>query len=71
MKDVKSGEWIYFATETTDKSGRINYHIPDDKTLGYGLYPVKMIVRLVAVLFKHPTLQTFYISPSTKPTNCV
>lgn len=45
MKDVRSGEWVFYTTEVTDKNGRINYQIPDDKTLGYGLYPVKMIVR--------------------------
>ncbi|KAL7294405.1 hypothetical protein TKK_0012407 [Trichogramma kaykai] len=45
MKDVRAGEWVLFSTEVTDKTGRINYQIPEDKTLGYGLYPVKMIVR--------------------------
>ncbi|XP_011495089.1 PREDICTED: protein retinal degeneration B [Ceratosolen solmsi marchali] len=45
MKDVRLGEWIFYSTEITDKNGRIIYQIPDDKTLGYGLYPVKMIVR--------------------------
>ncbi|XP_031779472.1 protein retinal degeneration B isoform X4 [Nasonia vitripennis] len=45
MKDVKSGEWVFYSTEVTDKTGRITYQIPDDRTLGYGLYPVKMIVR--------------------------
>ncbi|XP_023246187.1 protein retinal degeneration B [Copidosoma floridanum] len=45
MKDPRAGEWSYYATEVTDKNGRITYQIPDDKTLGYGLYPVKMVVR--------------------------
>jgi 5-hydroxyisourate hydrolase-like protein (transthyretin family) len=45
MKDVRSGEWVFYSTEITDKNGRITYQIPDDKTLGYGLYPIKMIVR--------------------------
>lgn len=45
MKDPRAGEWTYYATEVTDKNGRVIYQIPDDKTLGYGLYPVKMIVR--------------------------
>lgn len=45
MKEGRTGEWTYYTTEITDKSGRISYQIPDDKALGYGLYPVKMIVR--------------------------
>ncbi|KAJ8680190.1 hypothetical protein QAD02_015977 [Eretmocerus hayati] len=45
MKDNRSGEWILYSTELTDKNGRITYQIPSDKALGYGLYPVKMIVR--------------------------
>ncbi|XP_017766870.1 PREDICTED: protein retinal degeneration B isoform X5 [Eufriesea mexicana] len=45
MKDAPAGEWTYLSTEITDKNGRITYKIPDDKALGYGLYPIKMIVR--------------------------
>ncbi|XP_026829067.1 protein retinal degeneration B isoform X4 [Ooceraea biroi] len=45
MKDPPAGEWTYLSTEVTDKNGRIIYKIPDDKALGYGLYPVKMVVR--------------------------
>ncbi|XP_020294135.1 protein retinal degeneration B isoform X3 [Pseudomyrmex gracilis] len=45
MKNPPAGEWTYLSTEVTDKNARIIYKIPDDKALGYGLYPVKMIVR--------------------------
>ncbi|KAL0133524.1 hypothetical protein PUN28_000927 [Cardiocondyla obscurior] len=45
MKNAPAGEWAYLSTEVTDKNGRIIYKIPDDKALGYGLYPVKMVVR--------------------------
>ncbi|XP_012231454.1 protein retinal degeneration B isoform X4 [Linepithema humile] len=45
MKDAPAGEWTYISTEVTDKNGRVIYKIPDDKALGYGLYPVKMVVR--------------------------
>ncbi|XP_049861390.1 protein retinal degeneration B isoform X3 [Schistocerca gregaria] len=45
MKDVRAGEWTLIATEVTDKTGRVSYTIPDDKALGYGMYPVKMVVR--------------------------
>ncbi|XP_043676418.1 protein retinal degeneration B isoform X1 [Vespula pensylvanica] len=45
MKDPPVSEWTFLNTEVTDKNGRITYRIPDDKALGYGLYPVKMIVR--------------------------
>lgn len=42
MKDVNAGEWLHLATEVTDKTGRITYTMVDDKTLGYGLYPIKV-----------------------------
>lgn len=42
MKDVPVGEWIHLSTEVTDKTGRITYYIPEDKTLCYGLYPIKV-----------------------------
>nr|CAD7262731.1 unnamed protein product [Timema shepardi] len=45
MKDVTSGEWQLLATEVTDKNGRITYTFPEDKALGYGMYPIKMVVR--------------------------
>ncbi|XP_011708156.1 PREDICTED: protein retinal degeneration B isoform X2 [Wasmannia auropunctata] len=45
MKNAPAGEWTFLSTEVTDKNGRIIYKIPDDKALGYGLYPVKMVVR--------------------------
>ncbi|KAL1501307.1 hypothetical protein ABEB36_006651 [Hypothenemus hampei] len=45
MKDPPSGEWILLSTEVTDKNGRISYTIPEAQSVGYGLYPIKMIVR--------------------------
>ncbi|XP_011632532.1 protein retinal degeneration B isoform X7 [Pogonomyrmex barbatus] len=45
MKNAPAGEWTYLSTEVTDKNGRIIYEIPSDKALGYGLYPIKMVVR--------------------------
>ncbi|CAG2119866.1 unnamed protein product, partial [Medioppia subpectinata] len=45
MKNMRSGEWTFLSTELTDKSGRVSYAIPEDKTLTYGLYPVKIVVR--------------------------
>lgn len=45
MRDAPAGEWCFLATEVTDKTGRICYTIPDDKALGYGMYPIKMVVR--------------------------
>ncbi|XP_008190810.2 protein retinal degeneration B isoform X2 [Tribolium castaneum] len=45
MKEVAVGEWVQIATEVTDKAGRITHTIPEEKTLGYGLYPIKMVVR--------------------------
>ncbi|KAK7871835.1 hypothetical protein R5R35_006433 [Gryllus longicercus] len=45
MKDAPAGEWLHLATEVTDKSGRVTYIIPEDQALGYGMYPIKMVVR--------------------------
>ena len=45
MKNIRSGEWIYLSTEVTDKAGRVTYTLPEDKTLTFGLYPVKIVVR--------------------------
>jgi len=45
MRDAPAGEWTLLSTEMTDKTGRVTYEIPSDRALGYGMYPVKMIVR--------------------------
>nr|XP_025035831.1 membrane-associated phosphatidylinositol transfer protein 2 isoform X2 [Pelodiscus sinensis] len=45
MTQPPSGEWIYFDTEISNSSGRISYVIPENKRLGIGVYPVKMVVR--------------------------
>lgn len=42
MRDVPTGEWTHLSTEVTDKTGRVTYTLPDQKTLGYGLYPIKV-----------------------------
>ncbi|XP_063820611.1 membrane-associated phosphatidylinositol transfer protein 2 isoform X12 [Pseudophryne corroboree] len=45
MTQPPSGEWVYFDTEITNSSGRISYLIPEQKRLGVGVYPLKMVVR--------------------------
>ncbi|XP_055914995.1 protein retinal degeneration B isoform X1 [Eupeodes corollae] len=45
MKDPPAGEWTYLTTEITDKTGRVAYSLPDDRSFGYGIYPIKMVVR--------------------------
>jgi membrane-associated phosphatidylinositol transfer protein len=45
MKDPPAGEWTLIATEVTDKTGRITYVIPDELNLGYGIFPIKLVVR--------------------------
>ncbi|XP_046390635.1 protein retinal degeneration B isoform X2 [Ischnura elegans] len=45
MKDAPAGEWTLIASEVTDKAGRVSHTISPDKALGYGMYPVKMVVR--------------------------
>ncbi|XP_066545991.1 membrane-associated phosphatidylinositol transfer protein 2 isoform X2 [Amia ocellicauda] len=45
MTQPPTGEWVYFDTELTNSSGRISYVIPENKRLGIGVYPVKLVVR--------------------------
>ncbi|XP_014347023.1 membrane-associated phosphatidylinositol transfer protein 3 [Latimeria chalumnae] len=45
MTQPPTGRWVYFDTEITNSSGRISYVIPEDKRLGVGVYPIKMVVR--------------------------
>ncbi|XP_058014356.1 membrane-associated phosphatidylinositol transfer protein 2 isoform X4 [Ahaetulla prasina] len=45
MTQPPSGEWVYFDTEITNGSGRVSYTIPEQRRLGIGVYPVKMVVR--------------------------
>ena len=45
MKEPPVGEWLFLTTEVTDKNGRITYKIPAKDSPGYGIYPVKMVVR--------------------------
>lgn len=41
----RTGEWSYLDTQLTDKTGRIQYSIPKEKSLPSGLYQFKMVVR--------------------------
>lgn len=45
MTQPPSGEWVHFATELTNSSGRVSFLIPESRRLGVGVYPVKMVVR--------------------------
>ncbi|XP_015234255.1 PREDICTED: membrane-associated phosphatidylinositol transfer protein 2 isoform X3 [Cyprinodon variegatus] len=45
MTQPPSGEWVYFDTQVTQSSGRVSFTIPENKRLGIGVYPVKMVVR--------------------------
>ncbi|XP_062237894.1 membrane-associated phosphatidylinositol transfer protein 2-like isoform X3 [Platichthys flesus] len=45
MTQPPSGEWVCFSTEVTNSSGRVSFILPEDKRLGVGVYPVKMVVR--------------------------
>ena len=39
------GDWILISTEVTDKSGRICFNLSEPNVMGYGIYPVRMVVR--------------------------
>ncbi|XP_041756997.1 membrane-associated phosphatidylinositol transfer protein 2 isoform X1 [Coregonus clupeaformis] len=45
MTQPPSGDWVYFDTELTNSSGRVSFIIPENKQLGVGVYPVKLVVR--------------------------
>lgn len=45
IRESGNGEWTHEATEDSDKNGRVTYTIPENKSLGFGIYPVKMVVR--------------------------
>lgn len=45
MKEPPAGEWLMLASEVTDKTGRVSYALPDDKSIGCGIYPIKLVVR--------------------------
>lgn len=45
MKEPPAGDWILVSTKVTDKSGRVSLSLPPDHTVGYGIYPVRMVVR--------------------------
>ena len=47
MTQPPSGEWVHYATEVTNSHGRLSYTLPETSRLGQGIYPVKMVVRLV------------------------
>lgn len=65
MTSHPGGEWVYYGTEVTDKTGRITFTIPPDKCLTYGIYPVKMIVR------GDHTSADFYLVVVPPKTECV
>ena len=48
MKDMNKDDWTFLATEFTDKAGKVYHTIQEP--LGCGIYPVKMIVRLVLLV---------------------
>uniref|UniRef100_A0A8C6UQH0 Phosphatidylinositol transfer protein membrane associated 2 n=1 Tax=Neogobius melanostomus TaxID=47308 RepID=A0A8C6UQH0_9GOBI len=43
MTQPPSGEWLYYGTEVTNSSGRVSFTVPEDKRLGIGVYPIKMV----------------------------
>ncbi|XP_051907777.1 LOW QUALITY PROTEIN: membrane-associated phosphatidylinositol transfer protein 2-like [Hippocampus zosterae] len=45
MTQPPSGEWVHFDTQLTNGGGRVSYALPDNKRLGVGVYPAKMVVR--------------------------
>jgi len=45
MKEPPNGEWTLLSSQLTDKTGRITYKIPGTEKLGYGVYPINMVVR--------------------------
>ncbi|GAB0094369.1 protein retinal degeneration B [Sergentomyia squamirostris] len=65
MRDPPGGEWMHVTTEVTDKTGRIQYTLEREKAMGYGIYPVKMVVR------GDHTSVDFYLAVIPPCTECV
>lgn len=65
MRDPPAGEWYHIATECTDKNGRILYTIDEAHALGYGIHPVKMVVR------GDHTSVDFYLAVIPARTECI
>lgn len=65
MRDPPGGEWQQVATEVTDKTGRIQYTVAAERAFGYGIYPVKMVVR------GDHTSVNFYLAVIPPMTECV
>lgn len=65
MLEPPGGEWIFLATEVTDKTGRISHTIPNSKALGYGIYPFKIVVR------GDHTSVDFYLAVIPPRTECI
>jgi hypothetical protein len=47
VHNQSSGDWVYLGTSVTDKHGRLQFTIPQDKQLPQGMHPVKVVVRFV------------------------
>ncbi|XP_060064604.1 protein retinal degeneration B-like [Ylistrum balloti] len=45
VMDQSTGEWKFLGTAVTDKHGRLNYTIPEEKRLHQGMHSVKIVVR--------------------------
>ncbi|KJE96268.1 retinal degeneration B-PD [Capsaspora owczarzaki ATCC 30864] len=45
MSDPLNNEWCYLDTVRTSKTGTITYVLPEERKMGVGVYPVRMIVR--------------------------
>ncbi|XP_037088501.1 protein retinal degeneration B-like isoform X3 [Pollicipes pollicipes] len=45
MAEPPGGDWTLLATEVSDKSGRVSHTVAPAHALGFGLYPIKMVVR--------------------------
>ncbi|XP_055615863.1 protein retinal degeneration B isoform X2 [Toxorhynchites rutilus septentrionalis] len=65
MRDPPGGEWSLLSTETSDKNGRVTYVLPEEQSLGYGIYPVKMVVR------GDHTSVDFYLAVVPPKTECI
>nr|XP_033776440.1 membrane-associated phosphatidylinositol transfer protein 1 isoform X2 [Geotrypetes seraphini] len=64
MTQPLSGKWIFFGTEVTTNSGRLSFVISEDKYLGIGMYPVRMVVR------GDHTYAESYLTVVAKKTEC-
>uniref|UniRef100_H3A2P8 Phosphatidylinositol transfer protein membrane associated 1 n=1 Tax=Latimeria chalumnae TaxID=7897 RepID=H3A2P8_LATCH len=66
MTQPPSGKWVHFGTESTSNSGRISFSVPEERRLAIGVYPVRMIVRIIRGDHSYTECNLTIVPPGTE-----